>query len=54
LTDRRADTVKVLTVGAVEFDTVIAASGLVAVIASVQRISMGRRTSRATSARVGR
>jgi hypothetical protein len=29
------------TVGAVEFDTVIAASGLLAVIPSVQRISMG-------------
>jgi hypothetical protein len=29
------------TVGAVEFDTVIAASGLLSVIASVQRISMG-------------
>jgi hypothetical protein len=31
------------TVGAVEFDTVIAASGLLAVIASVQRVSMGAR-----------
>jgi hypothetical protein len=40
--------------GAVEFDTVIAASGLLAVIPSVQRISMGPQPRRAPRARLGR